>query len=419
MSTSRPSASSSCSRRHRATVPRRRLYAPRGPVDSAARYRVDGAGMPYAAHWLAPCATGPSAAPPRPRPVRREPRPRRRAPLGGLRRRAAARPPHVRPRPDHRGQRPGAAPAISSRGELAGRGLDFRPHFWLSDEWFCPDGVPGIAIPFYLAHPAPGPPRAEADARGRGRHPRSGACASCATRPATPSRTPTACGSAAGAGELFGRTLRALSRSSTCRALQPELRDPPRRLVRAEPSRRGLRGDLRGLARPRTPTGARATRAGPPCASSSTWTTLMRELAGAAAAGAARRARLDAAVAHAARRCASTTASKRRALRPRPPALLRPRPAAAVLRRRPATRDSPTAAALPLAHPAASAPARGALDRRVPVHDRPGAEGHHRALPRAGLRLPRSEEETRAGVHVLLTVQTMNYLHSGRHRVAL
>jgi hypothetical protein len=37
--------------------------------------------------------------------------------------------------------------------ELEGRGLVFRPHFWLSDEWFCPDGVPGIAIPFYLAHP--------------------------------------------------------------------------------------------------------------------------------------------------------------------------------------------------------------------------------------------------------------------------
>ena len=29
----------------------------------------------------------------------------------------------------------------------------FRPHFWLSDEWFSPDGIPGIAIPFYLAHP--------------------------------------------------------------------------------------------------------------------------------------------------------------------------------------------------------------------------------------------------------------------------
>ena len=37
--------------------------------------------------------------------------------------------------------------------ELEQRGLRFRPHFWLSDEWFSPDGVPGIAIPFYLAHP--------------------------------------------------------------------------------------------------------------------------------------------------------------------------------------------------------------------------------------------------------------------------
>ena len=37
--------------------------------------------------------------------------------------------------------------------ELAARGLSFRPHYWLSEEWFTPDGVPGIAIPFYLAHP--------------------------------------------------------------------------------------------------------------------------------------------------------------------------------------------------------------------------------------------------------------------------
>ena len=37
--------------------------------------------------------------------------------------------------------------------ELDTRGLTFRPHYWLSDEWFTPDGVPGIAIPFYLAHP--------------------------------------------------------------------------------------------------------------------------------------------------------------------------------------------------------------------------------------------------------------------------
>ncbi len=37
--------------------------------------------------------------------------------------------------------------------ELQNRGLDFRPHVWLSEEWFSPDGVPGIAVPFYLAHP--------------------------------------------------------------------------------------------------------------------------------------------------------------------------------------------------------------------------------------------------------------------------
>jgi putative zinc-binding metallo-peptidase len=37
--------------------------------------------------------------------------------------------------------------------ELDARGLAFRPHYYLSDEWFTPDGVPSVAIPFYLAHP--------------------------------------------------------------------------------------------------------------------------------------------------------------------------------------------------------------------------------------------------------------------------
>jgi Putative zinc-binding metallo-peptidase len=37
--------------------------------------------------------------------------------------------------------------------ELEDHGLVFRPSFWLSDEWFTPDGVPGIAVPFYLVHP--------------------------------------------------------------------------------------------------------------------------------------------------------------------------------------------------------------------------------------------------------------------------
>jgi hypothetical protein len=37
--------------------------------------------------------------------------------------------------------------------ELEMRGIRFRPHCWLSEEWFSPDGNPGIAIPFYMAHP--------------------------------------------------------------------------------------------------------------------------------------------------------------------------------------------------------------------------------------------------------------------------
>jgi hypothetical protein len=38
-------------------------------------------------------------------------------------------------------------------GELKSKGLRFRPHYWLGEEWLCPDGVPGVSIPFYLAHP--------------------------------------------------------------------------------------------------------------------------------------------------------------------------------------------------------------------------------------------------------------------------
>jgi Putative zinc-binding metallo-peptidase len=37
--------------------------------------------------------------------------------------------------------------------ELDERGLRVKPHAWISSEWFSPDSTPGIAIPFYLAHP--------------------------------------------------------------------------------------------------------------------------------------------------------------------------------------------------------------------------------------------------------------------------
>ena len=37
--------------------------------------------------------------------------------------------------------------------ELERRNIRFRPHFLLSREWFSPGGLPGVAVPFYLAHP--------------------------------------------------------------------------------------------------------------------------------------------------------------------------------------------------------------------------------------------------------------------------
>ena len=39
------------------------------------------------------------------------------------------------------------------KGELAARGLNFPLHFYISDEWFTPDGEASMAVPFYLAHP--------------------------------------------------------------------------------------------------------------------------------------------------------------------------------------------------------------------------------------------------------------------------
>ena len=54
---------------------------------------------------------------------------------------------------NNRGHRARSAYRDVIAEELHARGLKFRPRYWLSDEWFTPDGVPGVAIPFYLAHP--------------------------------------------------------------------------------------------------------------------------------------------------------------------------------------------------------------------------------------------------------------------------
>jgi hypothetical protein len=39
------------------------------------------------------------------------------------------------------------------KSELASRGVSLTPDCYLGDEWFSPEGVPAISIPFYLAHP--------------------------------------------------------------------------------------------------------------------------------------------------------------------------------------------------------------------------------------------------------------------------
>jgi hypothetical protein len=45
------------------------------------------------------------------------------------------------------------ADVLQLDAELERRGMRFKPHYWFSTEWFSPDGVPGIAMPFFLGHP--------------------------------------------------------------------------------------------------------------------------------------------------------------------------------------------------------------------------------------------------------------------------
>ncbi len=39
------------------------------------------------------------------------------------------------------------------RNELRERDLRFHPYFWVSDDWFTPEGMTGTGVPFYLVHP--------------------------------------------------------------------------------------------------------------------------------------------------------------------------------------------------------------------------------------------------------------------------
>ena len=76
----------------------------------------------------------------------------------------------------------------------------------------------------------------------------SGACASCATRPATSSTTPTSCACGGSAARCSAARRRPYPEFYAPKPVQQELRPAPRSVVRAEPSRRGLRRDVRGVA---------------------------------------------------------------------------------------------------------------------------------------------------------------------------
>ena len=127
------------------------------------------------------------------------------------------------------------------------RGLTFPLHFYLSDEWFTPDGATAIAIPFYLAHP-----RLEKLEEAQMLEVEGGEHEWCmrilrheaghAIDNAFRLRR-----RAAAARDL--RLAReALSRVLHAEAVQQELRAAPRLVVRAEPPRRRLRRNVRRLA---------------------------------------------------------------------------------------------------------------------------------------------------------------------------
>jgi hypothetical protein len=155
--------------------------------------------------------------------------------------------------------------------ELDARGLTFRPHYWLSAEWFSPDGVPGVAIPFYLAHPrlmrlertqmleveGGTPETCMQILRHEAGHAFDNAYELRRRRPA---------------GESVRIAVGGLPRLLPATALLEELRAASGQLVRAEPPGRRLCGNIRRLAHARTPIGARDTPTGRRRENSSTWT---------------------------------------------------------------------------------------------------------------------------------------------------
>ena len=227
--------------------------------------------------------------------------------------------------------------------------------------------------------PAAREARAGADARGRRRRPRVRACGSCATRPGTRSTTRTSFGGGRRAGGCSA-TRHAVSRVLHAEAVQQELRAAPRSLVRAEPSRRGLRRDVRRVARSGVDVGdalrglagaAEARIHGPADAR-----------AGAHAPEGQVEARSGSAARGCARRSASTTARSASTTASTIPTSTRAI-CATCSPMRPQYAKNPSAARFVRRIRKDARSHGGELHRQLPVHDRSAAREDHRALPRA------------------------------------
>ena len=131
--------------------------------------------------------------------------------------------------------------------ELDKRQIGFRPHVWLSEEWFSPDGVPGIAVPFYLAHP-----RLERLERRMMRNVEGGSAESAMRILRHEAGPRHRHGVPSAATQALARNFRtgvaAVSRHLPRTAGQPPLCAAPRRVVCAGASLRGLRRDFRRVA---------------------------------------------------------------------------------------------------------------------------------------------------------------------------
>ena len=163
--------------------------------------------------------------------------------------------------------------------DLERRGLPVRPHVWLSEEWFSPDGVPGIAVPFYLAHPRLERLERRIMREAEGGNTRLLRCASCATRPGTRSTTPTACAAAAAGARCSARPRSRIPARYRARAgSRRYVQHLGEWYAQAHPTR-GFRRDLRGVAEAEFGAGAGATPTGRRCTSWRSWTSSWRACA--------------------------------------------------------------------------------------------------------------------------------------------